>query len=227
MAVEIKFCGLVRPEDARQVGPLGGRYAGVIFAGGPRQVDIPTASAVFAELPSEVHRAAVFAGRSPADVVRIAEALQLQVVQLHGDPTPHLVRRLKEETGAVVWAVVRIPPAGSAVDGDADRAHVLAERVAELDGVADAVLLDALVMGRLGGSGHRFDWELARDAGRPRRSRLVAAGGLTPDTVGEAIAALHPHVVDVSSGVERSPGVKDHERMRAFAQAVRRAPEDT
>lgn len=224
--VEIKFCGLTRPEDARQVGPLGGRYAGVIFAGGPRQVDLGTAAAVFDELDGEVRRAAVFGGEPPAEVARIARRLALHVVQLHGDPTGDLVRRMKDETGVVVWAVVRVPTPGDAVDRSADRMRAVADRVAELDGVADAVLLDAHVTGRLGGTGRRFDWELAGAAARPLRSRLVAAGGLAPDTVGEAIAALRPHVVDVSSGVERAPGVKDHERMRAFAEAVRRATGD-
>jgi phosphoribosylanthranilate isomerase len=227
VAVEVKFCGLTRREDARQVGPLGGRYAGVIFAGGPRQVDPSTARAVFAELSAEVLRVGVFAGQSPAEIAKIAGLLELQVIQLHGDPQPDIVRRMKDATGAMVWAVVRVLPADDPGDIRPARAGRLAERVAELDGVADAVLLDALVAGRLGGTGHRFDWTLAGGSARPRVSRLVAAGGLAPDTVAEAITALRPHVVDVSSGVEAAPGVKDHERMRAFAEAVRRAAGET
>ena len=184
------------------------------------------AARVFAALSPEVRRAAVFGGQSPAEIAEIVSELDLDVVQLHEDPPLDLARSVKEATGRLVWAVVRVPEI--VVDGgQAPAADRLAARIAELDGEVDAVLLDTLAVAGLGGSGRRFDWSLVGEAARPRRSRLVAAGGLAPETVGEAIAALRPDVVDVSSGVERATGLKDHERMRAFAQAVRRAAGDT
>jgi len=95
--------------------------------------------------------------------------------------------------------------------------------LAELDGEADAVVFDTRVAGTLGGTGRTFDWTAAAHGALPARSPLVVAGGLTPENVAAAVAALSPAVVDVSSGVEERPGVKDHARMMAFAEAVHAA----
>jgi phosphoribosylanthranilate isomerase len=207
--VEIKFCGLTRPEDAERAAALGGAYAGVIFAGGPRHLDAARAAEVLAAADRPVRRVGVFDAQSPDEIARIVEVAGLDIVQLHGDPSPEHADRVRAATGALVWAVVRI-------------GAVLPPALAELDGAVDAIVVDALVRGRLGGTGTAFDWSVLSPEARPRRSRLVAAGGLSAETVGAAITALTPHVVDVSSGVERAPGLKDHERMRAFADAVRR-----
>lgn len=213
MQVEIKFCGLTRPEDAALAASLGATYAGAIFAGGPRHLDAARAAEVLSAAGAGVKRVGVFATAQPAEVARLALAAGLHVVQLHGDPDADYVHRVRCETGTSVWAVIRVP------------APSLARRVAELDADADAIVLDALVPGRLGGTGHAFDWRLAAPEARPGRARLVVAGGLRAQNVGEAIRVLSPHVVDVSSGVESAPGIKDHERMRAFADAVRRCQE--
>jgi phosphoribosylanthranilate isomerase len=133
---------------------------------------------------------------------------------LHGEPTAREVRKIREATGARVWAVLRVSGAAPA------------DRVNELDGEADAIVFDTLVLGRIGGTGRSFDWSAAAAGGRPRRSRLVVAGGLNPENVAQALAALAPDIVDVSSGVESRPGIKDHERMRVFADAVRGARGD-
>lgn len=209
MQVEIKFCGLTRPEDAALAASLGASYTGVIFAGGPRQLDAGRAAEVLAAAGDGVQRVGVFAAAPPADVARLARLTGLHVVQLHGDPDAEYVRRVRAESGCGVWAVVRVP------------ATSLASRIAELDAVADAIVLDALVPGRLGGTGSSFDWRLAAREARPARARLVVAGGLGALNVGEAIRVLAPDIVDVSSGVESAPGIKDHQRMRAFAAAVR------
>ncbi|HEX6536328.1 MAG TPA: hypothetical protein VF041_17185 [Gemmatimonadaceae bacterium] len=207
--VEIKFCGLTRPEDAARVAALGGAYAGVIFAGGPRCLEPARAARVLDAVEAPVRRVGVFGATPAAEIARIARALALDVVQLHAEPDASVVRQVAGETGCAVWGVVRI---GAAVP----------PALAALDGVADAIVLDVLVAGGLGGSGRTFDWKLLTADARPRRSRVVAAGGLSSDNVQAAISALAPDVVDVSSGVERAPGVKDHDRMRAFADAVRR-----
>jgi phosphoribosylanthranilate isomerase len=210
VSADIKFCGLTRAEDARVGAELGARYLGAIFADGPRRVTPERAADVLAA-PRNVFRVGVFGQATPEEIAATAVAARLDVVQLHADPTAADVDALRSSWPGRIWAVVRIagplPPATEA-----------------LFELADAVLLDARIAGRLGGTGVPLPWaEVAREVDAIRKGgALVLAGGLTPDNVGEAIAALAPDVVDVSSGVETAPGVKDHTRMRLFAEAVRR-----
>ena len=140
---------------------------------------------------------------------------RLDVVQLHADPTASEVSAVRGETSAQIWAVIRVTDA-------------LPPDVDDLFGVADAVLIDARVAGSLGGNGVAVEWEaLQSELGARRRGRrLVLAGGLAPGNVGRAVATLRPDVVDVSSGVESAPGIKDHARMRAFAAAVAGAAQE-
>lgn len=212
---EIKFCGLTRAEDARLACELGAAYLGVIFAGGPRTVSVERARDVLAACASSARRVGVFARADAEEIARTVEGARLHVVQLHGDPTAEDIAAVREATGAEVWAVARV---GTTLPATLD----------ELFAEADAVLLDAKVEGRLGGTGVAIDWEgIAPELAPRRRGRaLVLAGGLKPENVGAAIDALAPEVVDVSSGVESAPGVKDHERMRAFAAAVAGARAD-
>ena len=211
MAAEVKFCGLTRAADARIAAMAGARYVGVVFAPGPRRLDPSAAAAVLDGAGGSLQRVGVFATVDPVEISGVVRAARLDIVQLHGDPSARDVSRVRERTGARVWAVLRIRGAASA------------DKVTELDGEADAIVFDALVAGRLGGTGKAFDWNAAARGPRPRRSRLVVAGGLTPENVAQALAALSPDIVDVSSGVEERPGIKDHERMRVFADAVRGA----
>ena len=212
---EMKFCGLTRPEDAAVAGTLGARYLGVIFAGGPRLLDASRAGEVLDGSPTSALRVGVFGRTAPAELGRIARAARLDVVQLHGDPTVADVSAARAETGAEIWAVVRVTDA-LPVGSD------------ELLHAADALLIDAKVSGALGGTGVRVDWNAIQGevAARRGRQRIVLAGGLAPDNVQEAIRALRPDVVDVSSGVESAPGIKDHARMRAFAAAVADAAQE-
>ena len=210
--VELKFCGMTRAEDARRAAELGATYVGVVFAGGPRRQDEASAAAIFADLPAGVRRVGVF-GDEPADeIARRATGLGLWGVQLHGDPTPEDVRALRVRWSGAIWAAVRI--AGLE----------LPVRTGELFGAADAVLLDAKVEGAMGGTGTPLPWrELATAlaAVRGARARVVLAGGLRPENVADAVRALAPDVVDVSSGIESTVGIKDPARMRAFRDAVR------
>ena len=214
MTVEVKFCGLTRPEDARVAVESGAAYLGVIFAGGPRLVDAERAREILsAAADGEVRRVGVFGDQDDDEIARTADRAGLDVLQLHADPDAERVREVRARTGRTVWGVLRV--AGSALpDGAAD-----------LFDAADAVVVDAKVAGALGGTGARVDWSGVRDGlAKVRGDRpLVLAGGLGPEVVAEAIAALAPRVVDVSSGVERAPGIKDHERMRAFVAAVHAA----
>ncbi len=194
-------------------GELGAAYAGVIFAGGARELDPVAARGVLDAAGAGVRRVGVFGTQSPSEVAEVAELAALDVVQLHSDPTAEVVRAVRRSYAGVVWAVLRT--SGTFVSPAA----------AEIFAAADAVVLDALVDGALGGTGRRLEWVALRESVARVRGggMLVLAGGLTPDNVADAIAALSPDVVDVSSGVEQRTGVKDHSRMRAFADAVARS----
>jgi phosphoribosylanthranilate isomerase len=208
--VEVKVCGLTRAEDARAAAELGARYVGAIFAGGPRNLDAARAGLVLDGAGGGVDRVGVFGDADVATVARTVREARLDVVQLHADPGPHAVRAIRAVTGVRVWAVVR-------VDGAVDAGALLA-----LWEAADALVLDSKVKGALGGTGMSFDWSEAEEAARARVGPLVVAGGLTAANVGEAIEALSPNIVDVSSGVESAPGIKDHARIADFIEAVRR-----
>lgn len=213
MRVDVKFCGLTRADDAAWAASLGAAYVGVILTDSPRRVDVAGVPAILAPARGIARAVGVFGTCTPGEVADGARAAGVQVAQLHADPDAEYVDRVRTLFGGEVWAAARI--AGDAVPRGIDA----------LFEAADAVVLDARVPGRLGGTGTTFDWSrvgraLAR---RPRRARLVLAGGLSGANVAEAIRAVAPDVVDVSSGVERDPGIKDHTRMRAFIEAVRGA----
>ena len=212
MGVEIKFCGMTREIDAGQATSLGAEYVGVIFAESPRKVDPAQAASILAKARGKAKTVGVFGPASIETVSSVAADVALDVVQLHGDPSPGVVERLRPFFGGEVWAVIRI--AGT----------TLPEQATALLSVADAVVLDAKVAGQLGGTGTSFDWDsVAKTLDRQRvRARIVLAGGLNPENVARAVSIVAPDVVDVSSGVERAPGIKDHARMRAFSDAVRR-----
>ena len=210
---DIKFCGLTRSEDAEFAASLGARYVGVIFAESPRQVTDDKARTVFAGVPMGISRVGVFGDTKPEQIATRADALGLDVVQLHGDPKPRTIARVRKKWHGRVWAVQRI-------------SDTLPDSARDLFDAADGVVLDARSPDQLGGTGITLPWESLRervDLFRPPRAKLVLAGGLTPENVRQAVAALDPDVVDVSSGVELMPGIKDHDRMRAFRDAVQAA----
>lgn len=210
MSPEIKFCGMTRAEDALEAARLGASYVGVIFAGGPRQLTVARAADVLRDVPASVRRVGVFADQEASEIARIVNALGLEVVQLHAGADVERLRAVRAAVDTALWAVVRV--AG---------VELPAQTLALAD-EADAIHLDAYVPGALGGTGVALPWARLGDAIQPlrARTRLVLAGGLRPENVCDAMAALAPDVVDVASGVEAAPGIKDHERMRAFRDAV-------
>ena len=212
MPVEVKFCGLTRTEDAALGAALGASYLGVVFADSPRRVDAAGARAIFTGVPHGPRRVGVFGALPAAEIARTAADVGLDVVQLHGDPEADDVRTLRACFEGEIWAACRV--AGGDLPGG----------LASLAETADRLLIDSCAgNGRfLGGTGTSFDWDaVARALSRLGfDSRIVLAGGLTPANVGRAIEALSPSVVDVSSGVEESPGIKSEELMRAFIEAV-------
>lgn len=215
VAPAVKICGLKRPQDAAIAAAAGARYVGAILAGGPRLVTPQGARAVFEQAGSATR--VVVVGHEPVDdIVRSAMAAGADIVQLHGDPSPRLVLDLRERWPGGIWAALRVSP-------DAfDRA-----RAAALFAVADGVVLDAFVAGQLGGTGVAIDWKALRAPLQSVRALeassalMVLAGGLNPQNVSIASNVLTPDVVDVSSGVESAPGIKDHLRVQRFIACAR------
>lgn len=210
---EVKFCGLTRAQDAAFGASLGAAFLGVIFAGGPRRRTPAEARALFEEASraGPAQRVGVFGDQAAGEIVDVAREAGLDVVQLHGASSGALVNEIRRTFGGEVWRVLRVKWTSLEMDIRKAAADV------------DALVLDAFVDDVLGGTGVALDWDslsAAIDrAGRP--TRLVLAGGLRPENVERAISLVAPGVVDVSSGVESAPGIKDLAMMRAFAEAAR------
>ena len=212
MLAKVKFCGMTRPQDAALAAEIGASYIGVVFADGPRRISPKQASAILdaAGESGRAKRVGVFGTNDPDEIADVSEQAGLDVVQLHADPTTSDVRAIRRRFRGEVWAAIRI--AGSHIPPDAEM----------LFDAADAIVLDARSEKRQGGTGQALPWsDLALDLARDRgSSAVVLAGGLKPDNVVSAIRTLAPDVVDVSSGVESSPGIKDPWLMREFFSAA-------
>lgn len=202
----IKVCGFTRPEDVLDALDAGVRAFGVVLAPSKRQVTLERAAEIFAPLPAGVMRVGVFVDADPREVAEAAARLSLTLVQLHGSESPEYC----DAVGVPVMKALRVGPGFDPAEAERYRGSVT------------ALLLDTLVPGEQGGTGVPFDWRQL--AGRmPRVAPAVVAGGLRPDNVGEMIRVLRPLGVDVSSGVESSPGVKDARLIREFIAAVEAA----
>ena len=209
--VRVKICGLCRPEDARVAAEAGADYLGVVFAGERRQRTLEQARSIWKGLA--VPRVGVFVDAAAAELIRLAEALDMSAIQLHGEEPPDECGRIRSAGPWAVWKAIRIDE-GVDVLGAVDR----------YAGVVDAVLLEGRSALGHGGVGARFEWSSVADrAGWPAALDVVLAGGLRPENVARAIAVARPDVVDVSSGVESEVGRKDAGRIRAFLDAVRAA----
>ncbi len=207
MRAKIKFCGIMQGRDAAVAAQAGAAYLGVVFAGGPRAVTEYGAREVVAAAPG-VPVLGVFADQPPGEILRIAAVCGLAGAQLHGPYSPDDAARLKTE-GLEVWRVARI-----AVPSDLDSVEKTALG-------SDAVLVEPQVPHLSGGAGIPLDLALALEARRRLAGhRMVLAGGLRPDNVGAALAQVRPEIVDVSSGVESKPGIKDPHRIIRFVEAV-------
>jgi phosphoribosylanthranilate isomerase len=197
----------MRPEDAGRAVEAGASYLGVVFAGGPRAVT-PAEAAEIVAASGGVPVLGVFADQTVETIIQICDQAGLSGAQLHG----HFIRPEAERlraAGLLVWRVVRIAAA-------ADLGSLTAARFA-----SDAVLVEPRAPVALGGTGMPLSFSLAR-AARERLAGhpMVLAGGLTPETVAEAIAKVRPDIADVSSGVELRPGIKDHRKIVGFVEAV-------
>jgi phosphoribosylanthranilate isomerase len=214
MPPRIKICGVTLPDDAARVAAGGAEFIGLNFWPRSKRYLAPERAPLIAAAargatasPGGIAVVGVFVNAHIDEITAIARDAALDVIQLHGDETPDDVMAVARATHRAVWKAV-------AAAGPRDVEHLEAWPV-------EAILLDAPAAGR-GGSGQVFDWELAREARRKHPARkLVLAGGLDPGNVRAAIDAVDPWAVDVASGVEAAPGIKDPARLAAFLAAAR------
>jgi len=206
----VKICGTTNLDDARAAVEAGADALGFIFAPSPRRVSPRDAKKIIAQLPKEIEKVGVFVNQGAKIIGGTVEMAELTAVQLHGDEEPEMARTLRRLRVKVYKAL----PAAVLEDE--------ADRFAE---VSDALFVDAGTEKKRGGTGKTFDWERAAPLVRllRRRVKIVIAGGLEPGNVGRAIELFRPWGVDAVSGVEKEPGKKDHEKVRAFVKAAKEA----
>lgn len=209
-AAAVKICGLSDPASLEAAVSAGARYVGfVFFPKSPRHVGIAQAAELAAAVPVGVARVGLFVNPDNALLDEVLKSVALDIIQLHGKETPERVAEVKALTGLPVMKAV-----GVAGPEDLDQLW-------DYGLVADLLLVDAKAAPDAalpGGNGLAFDWRLL--VGRRWLKPWLLAGGLTPDNVAEAIRLTGAMGVDVSSGVESAPGIKDHDRIRAFVAAA-------
>jgi phosphoribosylanthranilate isomerase len=205
----VKVCGITRPEDAELAVGLGAWALGfILWQRSPRAADPAVAARIAAALRRRAELVGVFVNPTLDEVAHAAEELHLSHLQLHGDEGPAFCAEAARRTGAKVIKAVRV--AGPGDLQDLERFHT------------DFHLLDAAARGLRGGTGETWDWALA--ARRRRRIPAILSGGLTAGNVAAGIEAVDPWAVDVASGVEAAPGVKDPDKLAAFIAAAAPQP---
>src|SRR5688572_23485330 len=197
----VKICGITRPQDAELAAGLGASALGFVFwPNSPRCVSADTAKTIAANVPANVLKVGVFVDQPVEEVARIMDEVGLDVAQLHGHETPEYCRELKR----TIFKAVPITTNGSTIIDDFDSDVVL--------------LVDAHDAVRFGGTGKTVNWDSAREIAATRRT--ILAGGLNAANIKLAVRSVRPYGVDVSSGVESSPGIKDPNRLRTFFEAL-------
>ena len=209
MTTLVKICGVTLPDDAARVAASGAHFLGLNFWSRSKRYLAPERAPLIAGIARSSGAAklvGVFVDPHLDEVLRIHDAIQLDAIQLHGDESPELCAQLAAAAKVPIWKAIAVATAR-----DVESLQVWP---------GEAILLDAPTPGR-GGAGAKFDHELAREARRryPKR-RFVLAGGLDATTVAAAIALVQPWAVDVASGVEAAPGIKDAAKLAAFVAAV-------
>jgi phosphoribosylanthranilate isomerase len=221
MSVWIKICGNTSLEDARLAVEAGADAVGFVFAPSPRRVTASEAAAIAHRLPATVEKIGVFVDAPLEEIYSTVRECGLTGVQLHSEAGPELPAKLRKLLGPGL-RILRV------VHFDAGAGRLMKKQIAEhaRNPAVDAVLVDSRTATAVGGTGAAFDWQLARKTlfqNAKARKRRIAAGGLNPANVAEAIAALRPWGVDVASGVEAAPGKKDADKVREFVARARAA----
>jgi phosphoribosylanthranilate isomerase len=209
MSPLVKICGLSTPETLDAAIRLGATHVGLVhYEPSPRHVDLKTAAELRQRAEGKVKVALLLVNASQQLTGEALSKVRPDIVQFHGNETPEWLAAVKRLVPAEVWKAVGLADAGTL------------ERVRKYDGAADRILFDAPAAALPGGTGARFDWSLLRN--HRHSIDWGVAGGLTPANVGQAIAETGAPLVDVSSGVESAPGVKDVDKIAAFLKAAGR-----
>jgi len=205
MLTKIKICGITNVEDAHAAVDLGADALGFIFVPDtPRYIELQDAAQIISKLPPFITKVGVFADVSPEAISQIVQTCGLNAIQLHGSETPEYCDNIGARVRVTIIKSFRVK----------DR-HSLSP-IPEYR--VSAYLLDTYVKGKKGGTGETFNWDLAIKA--KQYGRIIIAGGLTPENVASAVQYVRPYAVDVGSGVEASPGKKDHAKIKAFIENV-------
>lgn len=223
-SIWVKICGNTSLTDARLAVNAGADAVGLVFAPGPRQVTASEAAAIVRHLPATVEKIGVFVDASLEEIYAAVRMCGLTGVQLHFAAAPDLPAKLRERLGKEIGAGLRILRVVHLEAGAADRIAEQIDRYAQ-DPQVDAILVDSRTDTAVGGTGVTFDWTEARNTvfSDAQERKLIAAGGLNPANVAQAVATLRPWGVDVSSGVEAAPGRKDPGKVKEFVTWARAA----
>ncbi|PVA10922.1 phosphoribosylanthranilate isomerase [Pelagivirga sediminicola] len=209
--IRIKMCGLTQPADVAAAAAAGADYVGFVFFGrSPRNISLRDAAMLSQTTPAAITRVALVVDATDAELDALVQAVPLDMLQLHGTEAPARAAQIRARCGLPVMKAVGIAEAGDLAQIDA------------YAGAVDQLLIDAKPpkgAARPGGNALAFDWSLI--AGRDWALPWMLAGGLTPDNAAEAVQRTGARQLDVSSGIESAPGVKDADLMRAFVRAAR------
>lgn len=206
----VKICGLSEPETLSTTIDAGARYVGFVFyPPSPRNVSFDTAWNLARAVPTGVRSVGLFVDPTDEQLERIVTGIQLDMIQLHGEESPGRIAEIKARYSMPVMKAIRV------------REERDLEAVAGFESAADWLLFDAKSDKAPGGTGESFDWGLLKRKSFSKPWML--SGGLNADNVGEALAQLSPDALDISSGVESAPGIKDPARIKAFIDAVKTA----
>jgi len=204
--VKVKICGLTRDEDVKSALAAGADAIGFVFTASPRRISIDTAVRLSSYVPRGILRVGLFLDQDRSEIDRVINSVPLDVLQFHGSETEQ-----ECSVFGLPWLkAVAMENAESAKQAESDYPGAM------------GLLLDSHTTGKRGGSGKVFDWSLSRSVAKP----IWLAGGLNATNVAQAIHIVRPFAVDVSSGVEAAPGIKDTSRIRAFIKAVREVDND-
>ena len=199
---KIKICGITNVSDALKCVEAGADALGLVFASSPRQVTPQIAKEICRRLPNSVSKAGIFVNENPPTLLKIARGCQLDYVQLHGREDQEYFQQLN-------FPFVKVfQVKNKAILSEIERFQL------------KLFMLDSFVNGNSGGSGKSFDWEIAVQA--KQFGRFILSGGLRAENVGSALQRVRPYGVDVSSGVEKFPGRKDLDKVKAFIAEVRK-----
>jgi len=198
----IKICGITNMEDAEAAVGFGADALGFIFyKGSKRYIDPETAGDIISNLPPFLTTVGVFVNQDLDEIIEIKDKTSINAVQLHGDEDPQFCN-------SVPTKVIKV----FRVKGTLDPGKVAQYPV-------QAILLDTYSDDEYGGTGRSFDWGIIEEMSHPKK--VILSGGLTPENVAEAVRIVKPYAVDVSSGVEATPGKKDHQKLKNFIEAIK------